>query len=97
MRWDTRAYRRNRAALLADPDVHTCYVCGKPVDKELPGSHEDGPTAEHKVPRAVALRLGWTPEQINDRSNLALSHRRCNNRRQAGDASLFRRPPSPWD
>jgi 5-methylcytosine-specific restriction endonuclease McrA len=93
-RWDTAQYRNNRTIVIAG-STH-CALCGLPLTaKRWPDP--DSSTADHVVPRAVALQLGWAATQINDLPNLQAAHLRCNQRRQAGDGALLARPPSPWD
>jgi hypothetical protein len=68
-----RAYRVDRAACINDPDNTHCWLCHKPVDKSLPGTHAWGPSADHEVP----LMLGG-PELVRDGAVLHLAHNRCN-------------------
>jgi hypothetical protein len=75
-----KEYEDNRALVLRDES--DCYICGDPVDKTLPGTHRDGPTADHVIRRAD----GGT----NGRENLRLAHLRCNASRHGGRA--HRRP-----
>lgn len=55
---------------LGERDGHLCGLCKKPVDMNLSGSHQMGPTIDHIVP----VSRGGT----NDELNLQLAHRRCN-------------------
>lgn len=77
----TAAWRRARAAVLARESV--CYLCGKPVDKKLPGSSPAGPTVDHLEARANGGSL-------YDLSNLHLAHQRCNSMKNALPLQAFR-------
>ena len=92
-RWDDAHYRREARHALAAA-TH-CWLCGRALTDE-PYPHPLSTEADHRTPRAVALRLGWNWKRINHRSNLAAAHRICNQRRQAGGPELLARPPSPW-
>ena len=67
-------YERNKKKILMSQD--TCGICGKPVDKTLPGADPMGPTIDHIIP----IAKGGHPADI---SNLQLAHRCCN--RQKSD------------
>lgn len=56
-------------------DGDVCFVCSNPIDFSLPTSHPEGQSVEHVVPQ---LRGG-----SGEPSNLALSHRVCNETRGA--------------
>ena len=60
----------------------TCHLCGKPVNKRLPGNHAKGPSIDHIRPRAKG-------GSIYDPDNCALAHMGCN----AGKRD--RQPTSP--
>jgi hypothetical protein len=77
-----RQYDENRRRVLAEEIA--CYICGGPVDKALPGTHRDGPTADHVIRRAD----GGT----NARENLRLAHLRCNAARHGGRARRIALP-----
>ena len=59
------------AASLPQPCIDGC---GRPV---MPG---DNWHLGHRVPVAVAKRMGWSMAQINAAQNLGPSHARCNTR-----------------
>lgn len=61
-------HRSIRARVITE-ETH-CIRCGQPVDRTLPGTHPDGPTADHIVPRAHGGQ--------NTRSNYGLAHLHCN-------------------
>ena len=77
----TAAWRRARAAVLARET--TCYLCGRPVDKSLPGSSPMGPTVDHTEARAAGGSL-------YDTSNLHLAHQRCNSMKSSMPLATFR-------
>lgn len=58
-----------------DRDEWCCGICSDPVDRELSGHHQWGPTLDHIIPRS----LGGS----DDPDNLRLAHRACNSRRGA--------------
>lgn len=70
-------YERNKKKVLMTQDV--CGICGKPVNKSLPGTDPMGPTIDHIIP----IAKGGHPADI---SNLQLAHRACN--RQKSDKLL---------
>lgn len=76
--WRQRGYDReydlNRAAVLREE--HDCWLCGKPVDKTLPGTHPNGPSIDHLTRR--------TDGGTNHRTNLRLAHLHCNTGRHTG-------------
>lgn len=66
-----RAYRRNRARLLAATD--TCALCGQALHPDLPAGHPMSATADHIVP----ISRGGTHAM----NNLRAAHFACNSRR----------------
>lgn len=70
-------YERNKKLILMSQEI--CGICGKPVDKSLPGTDPMGPTIDHIIP----IAKGGHPADI---SNLQLAHRCCN--RQKSDKLL---------
>jgi hypothetical protein len=61
----------------------TCSCCGSPLNYGLGKNNVDKPdihtpSTDHRVPRSVAILLGWTEEQINDITNLWIVCNRCN-------------------
>jgi 5-methylcytosine-specific restriction endonuclease McrA len=62
-----------------------CGICGRWVDKSLAYQHPLSAQVDHVIPVSVA------PELTMVRSNLRLTHRRCNRQRGTG----LRRPPQP--
>lgn len=65
-------YERNKKKILMTQDI--CGICGKPVDKSLPGTDPMGPTIDHIIP----IAKGGHPADI---SNLQLAHRQCNRKK----------------
>jgi 5-methylcytosine-specific restriction endonuclease McrA len=63
-------------AEIAERDDATCHLCNRNVDMTLSGMVPMGPTIDHLVPVA---RGG-----IDDRANVKLAHRRCNQSRGTG-------------
>jgi len=55
--------------------VQHCGICHTYVDITLPGTHRDGPAADH----IVKLEDGGAPR---DPANLRLVHHRCNSARE---------------
>lgn len=78
-----RRWRVDRDRCIRDPANTHCWLCRRPVDKTLPGTHPYGPTADHEVP----LSLGG-PELLRDGAVLHLAHNRCN----ASRSNTVRRP-----
>lgn len=62
-------WRSLRARVLAEEDA--CYLCGKPVDKDLERGHPMAPEVDHVIPIS---RDG----SRYDRGNVHLAHRLCN-------------------
>lgn len=75
------AWRRAREAVLARESI--CYLCGRPVDKSLPGSSPAGPTVDHMEARS-------TGGSLYDLSNLHLAHQRCNSMKNSMALATYR-------
>ena len=76
-----------RARVIREED--TCWLCGKPVDKNL---HHHDPGAP-EVDEIVPVSKGGSPY---DRKNCRLAHRLCNQRRGNGDRGWTPDPdPTP--
>lgn len=67
-------HRRNQVRAQVLREEHDCWLCGLPVDKELPPHLDGSPEVDEIVP----IALGGNPI---DRSNCRLAHRLCNVRR----------------
>lgn len=65
-----RPWRRRRDHCVNDPHNTHCAWCGGWVDKQLPGTHPMGPTANH----VQLLALGGSEMH----GALELMHNRCN-------------------
>ncbi len=65
----TRRWRNLRARVLAR-STH-CSLCGKPLRKDLPGTHRLGPTVDH------IIEPGPDGDWF-DETNLAAACKRCN-------------------
>jgi 5-methylcytosine-specific restriction endonuclease McrA len=55
-----------------------CWLCGRPINYELPNGHPDSFNVDHAVPVSKRRDLA------EDRANFRPSHRDCNIRRGAG-------------
>lgn len=67
------SWRKLRAQVMREENV--CYVCGRQVDKSLPGTAPMGPQVDHIVARSEG-------GAVFERSNLHLVHSRCNQRKK---------------
>lgn len=72
------ARRKARAQVLAE-ETH-CWLCGYPVDKQLPAGHPLAPEADEVIP----VKYGGS---TTDRNNLRLANRICNQTRCAKPAT----------
>jgi len=61
---------------LAERDNHRCYLCGKRVNIDLPGTQPRGPHVDHLLPLSV--------DGVDGLENVALTHGSCNVRRGVG-------------
>ena len=68
---NTAQYRAWRKQVLAKCEP-TCIRCGYPVDMTLPGSHPDGPTADHEPPLAETGEIAPSLDQAG------IAHLSCN-------------------
>lgn len=75
------SWRKLRAQVMREEDV--CYVCGRPVDKTLPGTAPMGPQVDHIVARSEG-------GAVFERSNLHLVHGRCNQRKKDKNLDAIR-------
>ena len=73
--------RRLRAQVLAEEDM--CWLCGQPVDKDLPAGHPMAPELDEVLP----VSRGGSPY---DRANVRLAHRLHNQQRGAGLKAVMR-------
>lgn len=87
-----RRWAADRTHFLATTDETDCWLCGRHVDRALPGIHAWGPTADHELP----LMLGG-PELVRDGAVLHLAHNRCNaarSNRARGRLRMLQRLPT---
>jgi hypothetical protein len=91
---DTSHYHRERAYVISISDH--CWICRRPLTG-LPFPHPLSSTADHS-PISVrdGLLLGWSLEEINDRSNLKAAHLKCNQDAGANGRGTDIRPASNW-
>lgn len=75
------AWKRMRARVMARESV--CYLCGRPVDKSLPGTSPMGPSVDHVEARS---RGG----SVFDEQNLHLVHKICNSMKGSRTIQSFR-------
>ena len=75
------SWRKVRAQVLREEDV--CYICGRLVDKSLPGTAPMGPQVDHIVARSEG-------GAVFERSNLHLIHGRCNQKKKNKDLDAIR-------
>lgn len=69
-------------AEIGDRDGWRCHLCGRKIDKRLPGDHERGPTVDHLIPIS-------DDDGHDIKANVAIAHRDCNrNRSNTGAAQL---------
>lgn len=81
-----RPARRRRARTLAASNV--CFLCGKPIDMTLPGTHRYGPTVGHVIP----VKRGGHP---TDPRNQGSAHLICNLRQGSKLVSELPRTEQP--
>ena len=67
---------------IGDRDGWRCHICRRKVNRELPGTHNRGPTIDHLIP----ISDGGQDQP----TNVALAHRACNvQRSNRGAAQLL--------
>ena len=89
----TRRYKELRAAFKSKSKANTtpCWLCGKPIDYDLPAAHPDCFNLDHAIPRSER------PDLAEDPTNFRPSHRICNERRGAADPHIqIGQPSEPW-
>jgi 5-methylcytosine-specific restriction endonuclease McrA len=67
---DDKTYRARCKALRAQGGA--CWICGNPIDRNLPYTHRESWTADHVTPRSKGGAL---------LGELRPAHRHCNSRR----------------
>ena len=68
-----RPWERLRAQVRARREP--CWICGQPIDYDLPAGHPKSFEADHILPRSMH------PESAMDPKNLRAAHKGCNSRR----------------
>lgn len=72
-----RPIARIRARLKAEGS-HICWLCGSPIDLDLPQTHRMSWTLDHVIPLSIRPDLWGEP------SNHREAHRTCNSSRGRG-------------
>lgn len=67
-----------------------CWLCGKPIDYELPHTHPESFSVDHAIP--VSVR----PDLAEDPKAFRASHSLCNTRRGANDPFIELGQPSEF-
>lgn len=65
-----------------------CWLCGKPIDYELPRQHPDCFNVDHAIPLSMRRDLA------DDINNFRPSHRICNERRGNDEPTIALGQPS---
>lgn len=76
-----RPSRTSTIEALRARDGSTCQYpgCGRELDFSIVDENDPGVvTIDHWMPKAEALLMGWTWDQIQDMKNLKLMEKRCN-------------------
>lgn len=89
---DPRSHRRYveaaNAYVLAAPKYVPCALCDDDVDTDLPRTHSDGPTIEHRLPVRTILATAQTQAEALaiacDQNLWGIAHRVCQDRQGAG-------------
>ncbi|WP_091078991.1 HNH endonuclease [Nonomuraea wenchangensis] len=82
-----RPWRRARAQVLAASNI--CWLCGRPIDMDLPPNHRMSATVDHIDP----ISRGGDPLNI---ALLRPAHRSCNSSRGNKDPKPRRRQSRDW-
>lgn len=89
----TRRYRTLRAEFRRKCRARElpCWLCGKPIDYELPKQHPESFNLDHAIPVAQRLDLAEDPH------NFRASHKACNESRGAATPTIdIGQPSEPW-
>ena len=80
----TRRYKALRAEFRRKCKARNtpCWLCGKPIDYELPKDHPDTFNLDHAIPKSQRLDLAEDPR------NFRASHKICNERRGNNQPSI---------
>lgn len=82
--WKTRV-KRERANLVAHPELAVCWLCGEAIDMDLPPRHKRGFTLDHVIPLARGGDLMGETRP---------AHLSCNSSRGDGRKGKRKRSPS---
>ena len=86
------AWQRFRAGIIADAEAGgvPCWICRRPIDYSLRGTHPHAPSLDHLVPRFMG-------GELLDPANVAVCHFGCNSRRGAKQrAATIAAPSRAW-
>lgn len=89
----TRRYKTLRAEFRSKCRTRNtpCWLCGKPIDYDLPREHPDCFNLDHALPKSAR------PDLAEDPANFRPSHKVCNERRGADEPTIdLGRPSEPW-
>ena len=68
-----------------------CWLCGKPIDFDLPHTHPDAFNLDHAIPKSERNDLAEDP------TNFRASHKVCNERRGNSDPFIpIGQPSEVW-
>ena len=86
------AWQTFRAGIIADAAAigAPCWICRRPIDYSLRGTHPHAPSLDHLVPRFMG-------GELLDPANVAVCHFGCNARRGARQrAATIAAPSRAW-
>lgn len=86
-RWGGRTAQRAAARVKASRPP--CWLCGQPINYQLPAGDPQAFTLDHVVPRSLRPDLVWEP------TNWRAAHARCNSRRGNNTPDTVRRARRP--
>jgi len=89
----TRRYKTLRAEFRRKCKARNlpCWLCGKPIDYELPHTHPEAFQLDHAIP------VSERPELAEDPASCRPSHAQCNMRRGANDPFIqLGQPSESW-
>jgi len=89
----TRRYKTLRADFRRKCRINDlpCWLCGKPIDYQLPKEHHESFNLDHAVPRSER------PDLAEDPTNFRPSHRVCNERRGTAAPEIpIGQPSEAW-
>ena len=89
----TRRYKMLRAEFRRKCRANNapCWLCGRPIDYELPKEHPEAFNLDHAIPKSERLDLAEDPK------NFRPSHKTCNERRGADVPTIeLGQPSETW-